>query len=125
MNFVNNLFYYLKYITFIMFLCAAIAIYPGLISLKMGICLLVLLIIYSVVSFIMFFIKRPGEQFNVLNNIVLCFLHIYFCFIAYKYQSISGTLGDINDSYFSLNYFVTSLCLFTLTINKFILSDNK
>ena len=86
-----------------MFLCAAIVIYPGLISLKMGICLLVLLIIYSIVSFIMFFIKRPGEQFNVLNNIVLCFLHIYFCFIAYKYQSISGTLGDINDSYFSLN----------------------
>lgn len=117
--------YYLKYISFIPFLYASIIIYSGLVSEKMGICLLVLLIIYSIITFIMFLAKKKEEQYNIMNNLVLFFLHLYFCFIAYKYQTISTSLTDINSTYFTLNYFVTALCLFTLTINKFILLGTK
>ena len=69
----------------------------------------------------MFFLKRNGERFNILNNFVLCLLHLYFWFIAYRYQASIGSFNDLNNTYFTLNYFVTSLCLFTLTVNKFIL----
>ena len=67
----------------------------------------------------MFFTKSSGEQYSLLNNFVLCFLHIYTCFIAYKYDLI----GDVFDA--STTFFVISLCLFTLTINKIILSNTK
>ena len=124
MNKLKEISYYLKYISFIFFLYSAIIIYPGLITQKIGICLLILIIIYSVVTFFMFLAQKKGEQYNTLNNLVLFFVHLYFCFITYKYQTISTSLVDTNN-YFALNYFVTSLCLFTLTINKFILSTSK
>lgn len=121
MNTCKNILYYFKYVTFVLFLYASIVLFPNLITLKMGIVCLILIILFSIVTFVMFFLKKSGEQFNILNNFVLCLLHLYFCFIAYRYQASIGSFNDLNNTYFTLNYFVTSLCLFTLTVNKFIL----
>lgn len=124
MSLFRNLVYYFKYISFICFLYGIIVLYPGLLSLKMGICCLVCVIIYSIVSFVMFFAKFNGEQYGLLNNIVVCVLHGYFCFIAYKYSLVGSISIGINDFYFSLNFFVGCLCLVVLTVNKFIVSDD-
>lgn len=124
MNALKKFFYYFKYISFILFSCATIVLYPGFTSLKIGICCLVLVIVYAVVTFVMFFTKFHGEQYNLLNNFVLCFLHLYTCFIAYKYDAIGDVFG-ISMAYFKLNFFVISLCLFTLTINKLLLANTK
>ena len=104
---------------------SAIVLYPGFISIKMGIICLVLLVIYSIITFIMFFTKSSGEQYSLLNNFVLCFLHVYTCFIAYKYDLIGDVFDVSTTSYFNLNFFVIALCLFTLTINKIILANTK
>lgn len=125
MNAFRNFLYYFKYISFICFLYAAIVLYPGFISIKMGIICLVLLVIYSIITFIMFFTKSSGEQYSLLNNFVLCFLHVYTCFIAYKYDLIGDVFDVSTTSYFNLNFFVIALCLFTLTINKIILANTK
>ena len=125
MNAFRNFLYYFKYISFICFLYAAIVLYTGFISIKMGIICLVLLVIYSIITFIMFFTKSSGEQYSLLNNFVLCFLHIYTCFIAYKYDLIGDVFDVSTTSYFNLNFFVIALCLFTLTINKIILANTK
>lgn len=117
-----SFFYYFKYISFICFLYATIILFPDLISSSMGICCFSLILIYSLVSFVMFLGKFKGEQYNSLNNFVLCFLHFYVCFVAYKYQSFGNVL-DTNTAFFELNYFITSLCLFVLTVNKFILKS--
>lgn len=121
----NKIFYYLKYISFILFLYSAIVLYPGFMELKIGIVCLILLVVYSLVTFIMFFYKSSFEQYNLLNNFVLCFLHFYTCFVAYKYSSIGDVFGVSNTYYFHLNFFVIALCLFTLTINKIILANTK
>ena len=125
MNAFRNFLYYFKNISFILFLYSAIVLYPGFISIKMGIICLVLLVIYSIITFIMFFTKSSGEQYSLLNNFVLCFLHIYTCFIAYKYDLIGDVFDVSTTSYFNLNFFVIALCLFTLTINKIILANTK
>lgn len=125
MNAFRNFLYYFKYISFILFLYSAIVLYPGFISIKMGIICLVLLVIYSIITFIMFFTKSSGEQYSLLNNFVLCFLHVYTCFIAYKYDLIGDIFYVSTTSYFNLNFFVIALCLFTLTINKIILANTK
>lgn len=124
MNSLKKILYYFKYISFIFFLCATIVLYHGFTSFKIGICCLVLVIVYAVVTFVMFFTKFHGEQYNLLNNFVLCFLHLYTCFIAYKYDAIGDVFG-ISMAYFKLNFFVISLCLFTLTINKLLLANTK
>lgn len=121
----KNILYYLKYFSFICFLIAAVIVYPSLMSFNMGICCLVLTVLYSIVTIVMFLSKNKGEQYNIFNNFVLCFLHFYFCFIAYKYYSVGDVFNDQNNLYFSLNYFVASLCLFILTINKFILTEKN
>ena len=125
MNAFRNFLYYFKYISFILFLYSAIVLYPGFISIKMVIICLVLLVIYSIITFIMFFTKSSGEQYSLLNNFVLCFLHVYTCFIAYKYDLIGDVFDVSTTSYFNLNFFVIALCLFTLTINKIILANTK
>ena len=125
MNAFRNFLYYFKYISFILFLYSAIVLYPGFISIKMGIICLVLLVIYSIITFIMFFTKSSGEQYSLLNNFVLCFLHVYTCFIVYKYDLIGDVFDVSTTSYFNLNFFVIALCLFTLTINKIILANTK
>ena len=51
--------------------------------------------------------------------------HIYTCFVAYKYDLIGDVFDASTTSYFNFNFFVISLCLFTLTINKIILSNTK
>ena len=63
MNKLKEISYYLKYISFIFFLYSAIIIYPGLITQKIGICLLILIIIYSVVTFFMFLAQKKGEHY--------------------------------------------------------------
>ena len=125
MNAFRNFLYYFKYISFIFFLYSAIVLYPGFISLKIGTICLALLVIYSIVTFIMFFIKSSSEQYSLLNNFVLCFLHVYTCFVAYKYNLIGDVFDVSITSYFNLNFFVIALSLFTLTINKIILANTK
>lgn len=124
MKIINTIFLYLKHITFIGFLYAGILIYPGLLESKVGICCLILFLVYSIVSFLMFFIKSNEEQNNILNNFVMTFLHVYFMFITYKYMSSVG-LELVNENFFPINYFIAGLSMFVLSINKFILWLSK
>lgn len=115
---------YLKYLTFICFLYAAVSIYPGLIKDKMGIVCLIFIVLYSLVTFFMIFVKSKEEESNVFNNIVTCILHFYFCFITFRYYNSLGF--KLDDSYFfTINYFIAALSMFILGFNKFILWLNK
>lgn len=124
MKIIRTILLYLKHITFIGFLYAGILLYPGLIESKIGICCLVFFIVYSIVTFLMFFVKSKGEQDNSLNNFVMSFLHLYFMFITYRYTSSIG-LELVNESFFPINYFIASLSMFILSANKFILWFSK
>ena len=124
MKIINTILLYLKHITFIGFLYAGILIYPGLLESKVGICCLILFLVYSIVSFLMFFIKSNEEQNNILNNFVMTFLHVYFMFITYRYMSSVG-LELVNENFFPINYFIAGLSMFVLSINKFILWLSK
>lgn len=124
MNIVRNLFYYLRNLTFICFLYASVVLYPGLTKNTFGIICLVLVIVYSLATFFMMFVKNSDETDNIFNNIVICILHFYFCFVTYRYvNSIGFELA--NKNFFTLNYFIASLSMFILTFNKFILWLNK
>ena len=124
MKIIRTIFLYLKHITFIGFLYAGILLYSGLLESKVGICCLILFLVYSIVSFLMFFIKSNEEQNNILNNFVMCFLHMYFVFITYRYMSSVG-LELVNENFFPINYFIAGLSMFVLSINKFILWLSK
>ena len=73
----------------------------------------------------MFFVKNKNEENSLLNNFVLCFLHIYICFLAYRYSIVHNTMFSNVDMYFKVNFFIISLCMFILTINKIILANSK
>lgn len=122
---VNNLLLYLRHITFIAFLWAGIILFPAFDKFDYGNLCFVFFIIYSIVTIIMFFVKPKFEQDNFLNNLVLCLLHAYFCFIAYKYSGVSDVFGVTNVFYFKLSFSISSLCMFVLTVNKFILANTK
>lgn len=124
MKIINTIFLYLKHITFIGFLYASILLYPGLLGSDIGKCCLVFVIIYSLVTFLMFFIKSKEEQNNFLNNFVVSFLHLYFMFITYRYISSLG-LELTNKMFFPTNYFIATLSMFILSANKFILWFSK
>ena len=126
MSVMNKILFYFKYLTFAGFIYAGIVLYPGLISDNIGIICLVLMIIYIITTFFMFFIKSKQEENNTFNNLVICLLHLYFMFLAYRYVTLSG-LELIEPRFFQINYFIASLSIFILTINKLILflSDNK
>ena len=115
---------YFKYITFICFLYASILLYPGLVKEKMGIICLIMVIIYSITTFIMIFVKNKDEEKNIFNNIVISILHFYFCFVTFRYRNTIGF--QLTDTYFfPLNYFISSLAMLILTFNKLILWQNK
>ena len=122
----NAILFYFKYLTFIGFIYAGVLLYPGLIENKIGIVCLVLLIIYIITTFFMFFVKSKNEEKNTFNNLVICLLHLYFMFLAYRYITLNG-LELVEPRFFQINYFIASLSIFILTINKLILflSDNK
>lgn len=124
MNKIRTLFLYLNHFTFIGFLYAGIILYPGLLDSNSGIACLILFIIYSLVTFLMFFIKSKEEQSNALNNFVVCFLHIYFIFVAYRYTSSVG-IQLTNQMFFPINYFISGLSMFILSANKIILWLSK
>jgi len=124
MKIIRTLFLYLNHFTFIGFLYAGILIYPGLLDSRTGILCLVLFIVYSLVSFLMFFVKSKEEQYSALNNFVVCFLHVYFMFVTYRYTSSIG-LQLTNQMFFPINYFISALSMFVLSANKIILWLSK
>lgn len=120
MGVVNKLFLYARHISFILFLYAGIILYPGFVSTPFNCAFFIVFLIYSLLSFVFFFIKSSGEQGSFLNNFVLCFLHIYFLFVAFRYDSSVG-LDFSGDFYFFVNYLVLSFVMIVLCVNKFIL----
>ena len=122
----NAILFYFKYLTFIGFIYAGVLLYPGLIENKIGIVCLALLIIYIITTFFMFFVKSKNEEKNTFNNLVICLLHLYFMFLAYRYITLNG-LELVEPRFFQINYFIASLSIFILTFNKIILyiSDDK
>lgn len=124
MSIVQKMAFYLKNITFICFLYAAVVLYSGLIKDKIGFVCLIIVIIYSLVTFFMLLVKNKEEESNVFNNIVVSLLHFYFCFITFRYcNSVGFQLVDSN--FFTFNYFIVSLSMLVLTFNKFILYKSK
>lgn len=121
---INTFTIYLRHISFIGFIFSGIMIYPSLKDEKFGLLCLTLILIYSFVNLIMFFIKSKKELGNFLNNFVVCILHIYMMLIAYKYIS-SIDFPIINQSFFSFSYLIASISMFVLIINKFILISSK
>ena len=126
MKIFNIIVFYLKYLTFIGFIYAGVLLYPGLIVDKVGFTCLVLTVIYIVITFLMFFLKPKSEENNTFNNLVICLLHIYFMFLAYRYITLNG-LQLAEPKFFQINYFIASLSIFILSFNKIILylSDSK
>lgn len=116
---------YLRHISFIAFLWAMIVLYPGFSKYDLGTLCFSFSFIYICITFIMFFVKDKNEENSLLNNFVLCFLHIYICFLAYRYSIVHNTMFSNVDMYFKVNFFIISLCMFILTINKIILANSK
>lgn len=122
---INGFILYIRHISFVCFLWAGVILFPGFKTLELGNVCFWLFLVYSIVTIVMFFVKPIPEQKNTLNNLVLCILHAYFCFVAYKYSGVSDLFGITNAVYFKLNFFISSICMFVLTVNKFILANIK
>ena len=122
---VKNITLYIKHLSFIAFLIAGIVLYPILIEYQMGKLCLIIFLVYTIITFITIFIKNEIETYNVVNNIVVCALHIYTCFIAYKYYLVSDVVFINNAEYFNLNFLMLAICILVLTVNKIILSNCK
>lgn len=122
-NIIKTIMIYSRHISFIAFLVAIILLYPSFEKTKYGTICFYISIVYIITTFIMFFIKNKQEETNLLNNFVLIFMHLYICFIAYKYQTIANYLIDSNTSYFSFNYIIISICITVLIINKLLISN--
>lgn len=125
MSKLNNIFLYVRHISFIAYLIAMIYLYPSFHTYSFGILCLALSMFYIITTFIMFFVKNDNEEKNFLNNFVLFFLHGYVCFLAYKFTSIYNVAFTEVDMYFKINFFIISVCLFILTMNKIILANSK
>lgn len=125
MKILKNVLLYFRYVSFIAFLVAIIIMYPGFHKYNSGNVCLILSFIYIIMTFIMMFIKNYDEENSIFNNFVLCFLHIYICFVAYKYHVIGNYAIDVNNEYFSFNFLMISVCMFILSVNKVIITSKK
>ncbi len=109
--------YYLKNITFIGFLISGIILYTDFIKSNFGIICFVLFMIYSLISFILFFVKNKHESEHSINNLVVIFLHCYLMIVAFRYLNGMNTVIS-NNSFFDINYIMISVAILTLAINK-------
>lgn len=125
MSRIKVILFYLRHISFIAFLISMIIMYPSFHNYNLGIVCLITSFIYIIISFITIFIKSSSEENSIFNNFVLCFLHMYICFVAYKYHLVGNYATDINNEYFSFNFLMISICMFVLSINKLIITSKK
>ena len=116
---------YLRHISFIAFIICIIILYSGFLKYSIGNVCLVVSFIYIIMTFLLFFIKNRNEESNTFNNIVLIFLHFYICVVAYRYIIIASNAMMENTTYFSFNFFMISLCLSILSVNKIIICNTK
>lgn len=116
---------YIRHISFIAFLVAIIVLYPSFDKYKIGNICLIVSLVYIILTFMMIFVKNKNEEDNFLSNIVLCFLHLYICFVAYKYQTIGSYALFNNTEYFSFNFLMISICMGILCANKLIIASSK
>ena len=81
--------------------------------------------LYIISTFIMFFIKNKYEESNIFNNFVLWFMHIYICYVSYRYYLIKDYAITGDDIYFKFNFLMISICMIILCFNKIIMAiDN-
>lgn len=120
MGIVSKLFLYGRHVSFALFLYAGIILYPDFVSSSFNLVFFGIFLFYSFLSFLFFFIKADAEQGNCFNNFVLCFIHIYFLFVAFRYESLMG-LDVSGDIYFFINYLSLGFVLLVLSVNKFVL----
>lgn len=125
MKTLSNIMLYLRHISFIEFLICMIILYSAFFKFDLGIVCLIISFIYIIMTFVLFFIKNKNEENNIFNNFVLIFLHSYVGIVAYRYLIIANSAVMSNATYFSYNFFMISLCLFILTINKIIICNMK
>ncbi len=125
MEYKKRLLLYFRHISFILFLIAIIILYSGFEKFNFGKLCLIISFIYIIITLIMFFTKNKYEESNVFNNLVLCLLHFYICFVAYKYYLIMDYPIINNTGYFSFNFLMISICMIILSANKFVISINK
>ena len=121
----NSLILYIRHISFIAYLIAMIYLYTAFYKYSFGVICLIFSFFYIITTFVMFFIKNKNEENSILNNLVLCFLHSYICFLAYRYSSVYNVAFIHVDDYFKINFFIIAICLFTLTMNKIIITNSK
>ena len=125
MNNINRLLLYIRHISFIAFLIAIIVLYPGFKKYNLGNICLFVTFAYIIITFIMFFIKNKYEENSFFNNFVLCFLHIYICYVAYRYYLVKDYAIGGNDNYFGFNFLMISICMIILCFNKILIANNN
>ena len=125
MKTLNNLVLYLRHISFIEFMICVVILYSAFFEFDLGIPCLIISFLYIIMNILLFFIKNNREQNNAFNNFVLIFLHFYVGIVAYRYLVISNAAIMSNSSYFTFNFFMISLCLCILSINKIIICNMK
>lgn len=122
---IQNTLLYIRHFSFIAFLIAMTILYPAFNKFKLGNIYIVIFLIYILSTFIMFFIKNKNEEDNILNSIVVTFLNIYICLIAYKYNILSSYVIDNSYSYFNFNITMIAFCMLIITINKLIIINTN
>lgn len=120
----NKLFLYIRHISFIAFLIAIIVLYPSFKKYDLGNISFIISIIYIIITFIMFFIKNNYEETSFFNNFVLCFMHMYICYVAYKYYLIKDYAITGDGRYFKFNFLMISICMIILCFNKIFIANN-
>ena len=125
MKLIRNILLYLRHISFIAFLVAIIILFSAFGKYYLGNVCLIVSFLYIIVTFIVIFIKNKNEESSLLNNFVLCLLHLYICFVAYKYSIIGNYPINVNNEYFSFNFLIISICMTILCLNKIIIMNNK
>ncbi len=121
----NKCFLYVRHVSFIAFLIAIIILYPAFMKYDLGNICFIISFLYIISTFIMFFIKSINEENNLFNSLVLCFLHIYICYVSYRYYLIKDYAITGDGSYFKFNFLMISICMIILCFNKIIIAvDN-
>lgn len=114
---------YLKHFSFIAFLVAMVILYSSFHKYSLGTFCLIVSYIYIIITFIMMFIKNKNEETGIFNNLVICFLHIHICYIAYRYYLIKDFTIGANDQYFKFNFLMISICMTILCFNKILIAS--
>lgn len=119
----NKVLYWLKNITFFLYIIGYIYLIPNIYDCGfIGRLFLNFGIVYILLTYYFFFKKDRKVDYNIPLNILSIFLYIYVFLISRKYIDLT-TSNIVNLYYFQVNYIIILIASFGVIINNFLVQD--